>query len=188
MPRTGTRARSKVLGPCAGGEEVRHRGELSPRRSDAPRAAPRLPRAQPEGVRTPELTRGSQAPKHGLLSRWFERCAGLTVPPGDLVELCAHRQGLRGRSRGAASPAGSDPLSRGMLARAGSEEPPSDPTESSSPLCVVRRNQGLRRQLRRAWGTSGPESGEAVAPESQAPGAPAASLLNGVESARPQPR
>lgn len=56
---------------------------------------------------------------------------------------------------------------------------PSDPTESLSPLRVAHRHQGLGRRLRRAPGTSGPESGEAVAAESQARGSPAASPRRG---------
>lgn len=77
------------------------------------------------------------------------------------------------------------PASPGHESRGRARMSPSDPTESLSPLRVAHRHQGLGRRLRRAPGTSGPESGEAFAAESQARGSPAASPRRGGGSREP---
>lgn len=143
-----------------------------------PRAAPRLPHGGPEGVRAPERTHGSQAPDHRLLSLWLESCAGLRIALGELpAKAAGTRTGpeLRGRARGAASPAGRDPrpersgcpFLKAMQTRVGARESSLIPARVPHRSVWSTETKAWGKRLRQAEGTSGPESDRVAVAEAR---------------------
>lgn len=111
-------------------------------------ACPRLGKEESESSRG--HSEAPQAPDHGLLFRPLEGCAGLTSHQGSQEqELRAPAlQGLEvGGGPGPERRRMSSPMGHARRG-CGARDTPLTRTESSSPLRVVRRNQGLGRAAR----------------------------------------